>query len=85
VAGDVDTSSPILANNKARADMRGTWNNRSANGNNGADVALGATLSAVFNAWDTAIWDIPASALSVNGALPTLKNMPEGMQNPRLP
>jgi len=41
----------------------------------GIDLSTSPSLSAVFNGWDTGIWDIPAGNLIIGGALPTLKNM----------
>ena len=44
-----------------------------ADGKDGADVALGTALVTVFSGWDANIWNIPSGNLTVGGALPTLK------------
>jgi hypothetical protein len=54
---------------------------------NGADITVGGTtLANVFSGWDTTIWSIPNSTLTVNGSLPTLIGVgTSGTQNPKLP
>ena len=77
-------------NNKARDDLILTANDpvtitSHPNGIHGESIPLNTPLSAVFSGWDTGIWAIPVRNLSVNGALPTLQDMPPLWQNPKLP
>ena len=60
------------------------------NGIHGEDVVVGASvaLDSVFSAgrgWDPAVWDVPTGVnFDVGGVLPTLNNMPAGVQDPRI-
>jgi len=81
----------MSSKNFARVDMINfdgdtIWDNKGANDIDGEDVAVDGTvpLSTVFAGWDTNIWEIPSGNLIIGGALPTLKNMPSGTQNPTL-
>jgi plastocyanin len=75
----------LSTNCHGRSDMKKnevatTWTNNTANGQDGADITATEWNSASW--WtstanfSSTVWDI------TNGKLPTLKNMPAGMQNP---
>jgi len=93
VSGTVDvvrvSVGGYLSNNKARTDMIVRASGISVqitshpNGIHGESIPLNTSLSAVFSGWDTGVWYIPRGNLTVNGALPTLQDMPS--QNPVLP
>jgi len=86
-------SGSVLTNNYARGNMLVLGVIPTAyigpNLANGEDFVIGSALGGVFNTtngWDdSAVWIIPSGNLSVSGALPTLRNMPGGVQNPTLP
>jgi len=87
IAGHIDSNA---ISNKARSDMpvngaavtNGTLTNKE--GQN-VTVSTGTTLTSVFSTgWDTNVWNIPGGNLVIDGALPTLKNMPAGTQYPVL-
>ena len=86
IAGFIRDSDAV--GNKARSDMllNGFTVTGTAVNKDGQEVTVGTgtTLASVFADFDTAFWDIPSGSLVVNGALPTLRNMPAGTQNPRL-
>jgi len=77
--------------NKARADMAvngSLVSGGTASNKDGADVAIGTSLSSVFNGWNTTtIWEMPSNtSLTVGGALPTLRGFASGVQStPTLP
>jgi hypothetical protein len=79
-----------LSSNRSRANMIVTASGNpvpitsNLNGIHGLDTPYNTALSTVFSGWDNSVWSIPGSNLSVNGALPTLLNMPLGVQNPVL-
>ena len=56
----------------------------------GEDVLVDGSvaLDSVFSAgrdWDPAVWDVPTGVnFDVGGVLPTLKNMPAGVQDPKV-
>jgi hypothetical protein len=92
--GRVSSLSGGLSNNYARDTMLltlginppATVTSSDATSTNGADFAIGSSLSTVFNTtngWGSA-WSIPGGTLIVGGALPTLNGM-QGSQNPTLP
>ncbi|MDR2731382.1 MAG: hypothetical protein LBB81_10870 [Treponema sp.] len=77
-----------MRDNRARADMLvngKTVTSTDPASQDGADLAIGTALSAVFTGFPANIWTIPSGSLTIGGQLPTLKNVPGGTQNPRLP
>jgi len=72
--------SGYLYNNKARTDMILTANSpvtitSHPNGIHGESIPLNTPLSAVFSGWDTGVWHNLGGNLTVNGALPILRDM----------
>ena len=87
IVGYIWEARPVtLSNNKARSDMPGIWNNKIIDAKDGADVEINTPMLSVFSNWDVKIWIIPSGNLTIEGNLPTLRNMPEtAPQNPKLP
>jgi len=85
-----------LTNNRARSDLRigASGSETTVTGGmgpllihgNDLTVSFFTLLSTVFNGFDTSIWNFNSNgSFGVGDALPTLRNMPTGTQNPRLP
>jgi hypothetical protein len=86
------SNSGILSNNRARTDMIVTASGRpvvitsNPNGIHGGSVPLGTLQTTVFTDFNPFHWSNPVGSLLVNGALPALLRMPQGIvQNPTLP
>ena len=82
--------SGFFAGNKARSNMQ-VWINSilktvfsNTYGNDGVEVLTGTSLWTVFQDFDTDVWLNPGGILEENYPLPTLRNMPSGVQNPVL-
>jgi len=78
-----------VANNYARSDMLVNGGGVSTTGiqtihGGSISVSASTTQSSVFNGWDSSVWNI-SGYLTVGATLPTLRNMPAGTQNPKLP
>ena len=79
-----------LTGNYARGTMGGNvanlFTDKTSTEKDGADFANGSALSGVFsagNGWSSSVWTISGN-LTVGDILPTLKNMQDGTQKPRL-
>jgi len=78
-----------FSDNRARSDMRvvsGISYSNNIGHISGTDITIGSstTQASVFSGWDTAVWNITGN-LTVGATLPTLRNMPTGTQNPKVP
>ena len=94
IYGTNNNNIPGMSGNKARNDIKifdttgqVTPSPTGTSTRNGESISVDGTvsLSTVFSGWNSAVWDIPADTLRTGGALPTLKDIPAGVQNPALP